>query len=102
MSDITKCDSKDCPIRETCYRYTAEANEYWQSYFTTPPLKDGKCEEYWDRSDTGPLKPIHKFNSGMGATLCHHCRVIITTDLTDDLFCEECLEKRNEMMKRIG
>jgi len=35
------------------------------------------------------LKPIHKFNGGIGATLCHKCKVIIHTGLTDDLFCEE-------------
>ena len=35
------------------------------------------------------LKPIHKFNGGIGATLCHKCKKIITTGLTDDLYCEE-------------
>lgn len=35
------------------------------------------------------LKPIHKFNGGLGATLCNECRVIITTGLTEDLYCEE-------------
>lgn len=35
------------------------------------------------------MKPIHKFNSGMGATLCHKCKRIITVGLTDDLYCEE-------------
>lgn len=34
-------------------------------------------------------KPIHKFNGGLGATLCHKCRVIISTGLTEDLYCEE-------------
>lgn len=35
------------------------------------------------------LKPIHKFNGGIGATLCHECRVIIHNGFTDDLYCEE-------------
>jgi hypothetical protein len=35
------------------------------------------------------LKPIHKYNNGMGATLCHECGVIIHTGFTDDLYCEE-------------
>ena len=34
-------------------------------------------------------KPIHKFNGGRGATLCHECRVIITEGLTEDLYCEK-------------
>ena len=39
-------------------------------------------------------KPIHKFNGGLGATLCHSCSVIINTGLTDDLYCDKCLEKK--------
>ena len=35
------------------------------------------------------MKPIHKFNGGMGATLCHECRVIISYGFTEDLFCEK-------------
>ena len=35
------------------------------------------------------MEPIHKFNSGMGATLCNVCSRIITEGLTDDLYCEE-------------
>ena len=36
------------------------------------------------------LKPIHKFNGGLGATLCHNCSVIINTGLTDRLYCDTC------------
>lgn len=36
------------------------------------------------------LEPIHKFNGGRGATLCHSCRVIISEGFTDYLYCEEC------------
>ena len=34
-------------------------------------------------------KPIHKFNNGNGATLCHQCRTIINTGFTNELFCEK-------------
>jgi len=34
-------------------------------------------------------KPIHKFNGGRGATLCHKCSGIISEGFTDDLYCEE-------------
>lgn len=34
------------------------------------------------------MDPIHKFNGGRGATLCHECKVIISEGLTDDLYCE--------------
>lgn len=37
------------------------------------------------------MKPIHKFNGGMGATLCHNCSVIITVGFSDDCYCLKCL-----------
>jgi reverse gyrase len=42
------------------------------------------------------MKPIHKFNNGRGATLCHLCRTIITVGKpTNDLYCDRCLTERN-------
>ena len=46
MSDITKCEGDECPMKESCYRFTAPAGEY-QYYFTESPIKDGKCHMYW-------------------------------------------------------
>ena len=41
------------------------------------------------------MKPIHKFNNGRGATLCHLCRTIITVGKpTNDLYCDRCLAER--------
>ena len=41
------------------------------------------------------MKPIHKFNNGRGATLCHLCRTIITVGKpTNDLYCDRCLTER--------
>jgi hypothetical protein len=40
------------------------------------------------------LTPIHKFNSGLGATLCNKCYVIISEGLTEDLYCEKCKHKQ--------
>jgi len=47
------------------------------------------------------MKPIHKFNNGNGATLCNQCSVIITTGLTNDLYCEECNKYRKELLQEI-
>lgn len=44
--DITKCSGVNCPFKEQCYRYTAPASDY-QSYFLSPPIRDGKCDHYW-------------------------------------------------------
>jgi hypothetical protein len=58
MTDISKCSGDKCPLKETCYRYTAPASPHWQSYIQ-PPFKqyktEGKvvteCEQYWNNKD---------------------------------------------------
>jgi hypothetical protein len=40
------------------------------------------------------MKPIHKLNGGIGATLCQLCSVIITTGLSQNLYCDKCLSER--------
>lgn len=42
------CKGTNCPAKESCYRYTAKPNEFMQSWFMEPPIKDGKCEMYWE------------------------------------------------------
>jgi hypothetical protein len=49
------------------------------------------------------MKPIYKFNNGNGATLCHLCRTIITTGkITNDLYCNRCLNERNHIKKEFN
>ena len=53
MTDITMCSGElhdgDCPLRERCYRYTAPANLYRQSYFGEPPYSPlfKECDYFW-------------------------------------------------------
>ncbi len=50
MADITMCSGVGCPMRDTCYRYTAPVGMR-QSYFMEPPIRqkvDGyDCSHYW-------------------------------------------------------
>ncbi len=48
MADMSYCDGIDCPLKETCYRFTAPKNEHWQSYFIFVPYdkESGDCEFY--------------------------------------------------------
>jgi hypothetical protein len=39
MADISKCSGANCPLKKTCYRYTAISNEYYQSYSEWFPAK---------------------------------------------------------------
>lgn len=49
MADITMCEDKECPFKETCYRFTATPSEYRQSYFKNSPYNSYNlnCEDYW-------------------------------------------------------
>lgn len=54
MSDITQCLNKDCILKEMCFRFTAKANEFWQSYSNfTPKEENGvtTCEYFWDNQE---------------------------------------------------
>lgn len=47
MTDISKCDGEDCPLKDKCYRYTAPSDDLYQSW-VEPAYKDGDCDNlYW-------------------------------------------------------
>lgn len=55
MPDITMCSTKECPLHDICYRFTATPSEFRQSWFAgdprqVPKLKGREHEEcnfYW-------------------------------------------------------
>lgn len=47
MADITMCQDGACPKRHTCYRFNANPDLYWQSYFYSSPREGDKCLRYW-------------------------------------------------------
>ena len=57
MPDITKCTNSDCPLSDTCWRFTCIPSQYIQSYSMFEPkidevLDELECDMYLD-------KPIH-------------------------------------------
>jgi hypothetical protein len=52
MPDITMCDGHKCPLRFSCYRFTATPNDFRQAYFTEPPYVMHRdtaiCSSYWE------------------------------------------------------
>jgi hypothetical protein len=55
MPDISMCKGETdkgfiCPMRDTCYRYTAKPSEYMQTYFAEPPIFNKKCEYYMENN----------------------------------------------------
>lgn len=49
--DITMCDDKECPLKETCYRFKATPSEFRQSYFSESPRKEDKCDHFMEIYD---------------------------------------------------
>jgi hypothetical protein len=49
MSDIAKCRDIHCPSKLLCHRYTAPADEKWQSYGQFNREADAyNCDMFWD------------------------------------------------------
>lgn len=47
MPDIAMCKNVLCPMCETCYRFRATPDPYYQSYFLGEVNEDNKCGYYW-------------------------------------------------------
>lgn len=52
MADITKCDRPDCPIKNTCYRFTARDSQ-WQSYAIFEECNADNDYEWFMSEDEG-------------------------------------------------
>lgn len=60
MVDICKCNNKECPLRETCFRFLAEDSLY-QSYFIGVTCDETeKCDMYWPVKDQEELKQLNR------------------------------------------
>lgn len=47
MVDYCMCPGDVCESRTKCFRYMAEPDPFWQSYFMKcPEIKDGKCDHF--------------------------------------------------------
>lgn len=62
MADITMCSGVGCRVKDKCYRFTANKSEFWQSYFTEPPLKVEDdvlvCDMFWGENNDKIYKSI--------------------------------------------
>jgi hypothetical protein len=41
------CKGDGCELKNNCYRYLATPS-YYQSFFASPPVKNGSCDHYWE------------------------------------------------------
>ena len=48
MPDISMCDNEQCPLKETCYRFTATPSEFRQAYAKFKYNEETEsCDYYW-------------------------------------------------------
>jgi len=49
MPDISMCSSNTCPLKDSCYRFTATPSPFRQSYADFKyDEQTGKCDHYWN------------------------------------------------------
>lgn len=50
MADISMCVGTACPIKNECYRHTAQQSPHWQTFFTIVPYdhETKACEMFWN------------------------------------------------------
>jgi hypothetical protein len=58
MPDITMCGTKECELRDACYRAQATPSQYWQAWCNFTPEEDGTCQFYYAM----PYKTAEKNN----------------------------------------
>lgn len=67
--DITKCKGVDCPVKESCIRYTAKESKYLQSWFVDDNV--GKiennrftCDVYWGKNAENIFNELNDIVNG--------------------------------------
>lgn len=58
MPDVAMCDGKNCPLKETCYRYRAVPYNIGQTYLAESPYKEGKCDLHWKLKDGQRIRAL--------------------------------------------
>ena len=53
------CKGFGCDLKDVCYRHTAKASEYRQSYFMESPIKDGDCDFFWGKTQESIMEQLN-------------------------------------------
>lgn len=64
MVDISVCNRRDCPRKDTCFRYLADRDDYWQSELLVEKkiLSSKGCDMYWQCRNSAELQYMNKVN----------------------------------------
>jgi hypothetical protein len=59
-ADITMCIGRDCPKKDTCYRFAAPPTWQRQSYFSEVPYDGEDCNYYWKLEEHDENRTGHR------------------------------------------
>ena len=63
MVDIAMCKRSDCGKRKTCFRYIADAEDYYQTYMVIDKVDvDNGCDMYWQCRNGRELAYMNRAN----------------------------------------
>jgi hypothetical protein len=52
MNNQTFCNGFDCPLKDSCYRFTSKYRKPTEYHFITAPYDNGSCDYYTTRTHT--------------------------------------------------
>jgi len=78
MSDISKCNDTQCPSNKYCYRFTAPANEFWQSYGSFNREEDAdNCDMFWANGlNSIKCKNVHSEGNTCSSNDCRYPKCV--------------------------
>lgn len=62
MVDIAMCKRKDCPRRMSCFRYIADAEDFYQTYIVIDKNVEDHCDMYWRCRNGKELAYMNRVN----------------------------------------
>ena len=51
-------------MKERCHRFTDPTNPLYQSFFSSPPIKNGKCQMYWGNTQQAIMDALKDIVDG--------------------------------------
>lgn len=65
MVDICMCNNEECPLKNRCYRYRAEASQYQTYFIVDDKLKkdaqEYKCTGYWEIKSKADIERLNRY-----------------------------------------
>ena len=92
MADIAKCNDALCPSKEYCYRFTAPASEYLQSYGVFKREGEDSCNMFYPN---GVCKYCHQTDGVHKISCPTHKKYKSTYEVSIQTLCKNATYRSN-------